>query len=347
MERKQFILLLIIVIFGLFIEIIYLHPEKYKTKENSENVVSVHRDDEVSIDQIRSRITVTIIDDKKPLELNEPNGLNYNDIIIAEDVPKNVLSENYDIDAIRDYIGRGSVGSLNGKICVIEYFTNTPDDPWTQKERDIATDRVFEAEAWLKDNASKFGKTVEFTTIFFEKNFSTNSIPDCTENDDKNDNFLHKALRNLNWTDHEDFVDYYKTQYDCNGVIFLVLAKKAGRSWAAAYSRREEDLGRTQDFVEGAIIYSAKRFEDGTTSSLCAATIAHEILHLCGAWDFYEEEGIQDKEHADKAEELFPNSIMLHENKDIYSLQIDEVTAWLVGLRGKKDWYTWFQPLIN
>jgi hypothetical protein len=49
-----------------------------------------------------------------------------------------------------------------------------------------------------------------------------------------------------------------------------------------------------------------------------------------GAWDFYEEKGIQDKEHASKAEKLFPKSIMLHENKDIYSCQFDEVTAWLV-----------------
>lgn len=47
---------------------------------------------------------------------------------------------------------------------------------------------------------------------------------------------------------------------------------------------------------------------------------------------------------ASKAEKLFPKSIMLHENKDIYSCQLDEVTAWLVGIGSKKDWYVWFQP---
>ena len=85
-------------------------------------------------------------------------------------------------------------------------------------------------------------------------------------------------------------------------------------------------------------------FRDGSTAPLYAATVAHEILHLCGAWDFYEEKGIQDKEHASKAEKLFPKSIMLHESKDIYSCQLDEVTAWLVGIGSKKDWYVWFQP---
>lgn len=71
-----------------------------------------------------------------------------------------------------------------------------------------------------------------------------------------------------------------------------------------------------------------------------------KILHLCGARDLYYEEGIQDHEHADKAEELFPNSIMIHDSKNIYSKEIDEVTAWLVGLKGKKDWYAWFQPEV-
>ena len=74
------------------------------------------------------------------------------------------------------------------------------------------------------------------------------------------------------------------------------------------------------------------------------AAIAHEILHLFGAWDLYE---LDDSDHdrATKTELMFPNSIMLHTWRDIWETQIDEINAWLVGLKDEgKDWYRWFEP---
>ena len=86
------------------------------------------------------------------------------------------------------------------------------------------------------------------------------------------------------------------------------------------------------------IYYINKDIETNT------AAIAHEILHLFGACDLYE---LDDNEHdrAIKTELMFPNSIMHNTHRDIWETQIDEINAWLVGLKAEgKDWYRWFEP---
>lgn len=259
------------------------------------------------------------------------------------------IAEVSEIDAARDYIYRGSVKELDGRICVVQYFISEPDDLWTEEERDVVTEKTFEAEGWLKKEAARFGNDVEFKTCSFgkgDKCYTMDDIPRESCDDDKDDNLFQKAMRRLKWDDHDAFIEHMKKKYDCKSVLVLLMVKATGRSWAYPYSRNHEDKGKTHRVLEGAVIFKDKRYKDGTTAPLKATTVAHEILHLCGAWDLYYEEGKQDREHADKAEELFPNSIMIHDSKDIYSKEIDEVTAWLVGLKGKKDWYTWFQPEV-
>lgn len=254
-----------------------------------------------------------------------------------------------DIESCRDYINMGSVRALDGKICIVQYFISEPDDIWTKSEHDVVTERVFEAEGWLKKEAAKFGNDVEFITCSFgsgEKCYTLDYIPKDSEYDDKDDNLFQKAMRGIGWEDHDAFIERMKEKYECESVLVLLMIKATGRSWAYPYCRMHAEKDNTQRALEGAVIFKDKRYKDGTSAPLKASTVAHEMLHLCGAWDLYYEEGVQDHEHADKAEELFPNSIMIHDSKDIYSKEIDEVTAWLVGLKEMKNWYVWFQPEV-
>ena len=75
--------------------------------------------------------------------------------------------------------------------------------------------------------------------------------------------------------------------------------------------------------------------------------MAHEMLHLFGAWDLYELDE-KDNARAAKTAIMFPKSIMNCKGQTIWDMQIDEITAWLVGLREEgKDWYRWFEPNQN
>lgn len=234
------------------------------------------------------------------------------DEVVECDAPV-VTEEMSELDAALDFRCRGSVKELDGRICVVKYFLSYPDDLWTELERDVVTERVFEAEVWLKREAAKFGKEVVFTNCSIGnsgKCYTLDYIPTDSDDDDNDDNLFQKAMRGIKWNDHDAFIERMKEEYDCESVLVMLMVKATGRSWAYPYSRNYTNKGKTQQALESAVIFKDKRYKDGTVAPLKATTVAHEILHLCGAWDLYYEEGIQDHEHADKAEELFPNSIV-------------------------------------
>jgi len=101
-----------------------------------------------------------------------------------------------------------------------------------------------------------------------------------------------------------------------------------------------EGSNAEQLFFEGCIVY---RFHKNG-AELCSACIAHEILHLYGAWDLYRTfEQTYDREL--KARELFPNDIMLRVSYGIDELEVGPLSAWLVGWNNQcKGWYQWFRP---
>jgi hypothetical protein len=78
---------------------------------------------------------------------------------------------------------------------------------------------------------------------------------------------------------------------------------------------------------------------------LIHSMIAHEVLHLYGAWDLYNSY-VQTHDVASKAQQLFPNDIMLRTSYNLAELQVDALTAWRIGWSDKKEsWYEWFRPI--
>jgi hypothetical protein len=93
-------------------------------------------------------------------------------------------------------------------------------------------------------------------------------------------------------------------------------------------------------FVEGAVVYEQDNSGNGVVSSV----IAHEILHLYGAWDLYQT-FTQSAENEERARRLFPSSIMRRIADDINELEVDEVSAWLVGWKPNRlAWYESLRP---
>lgn len=167
---KEYLAIIIIVVIALFIEINFLHPEKYKSFR--------------IIDYYDEEVYDTIAVDTVEVEVE----------IDSEDIPCAGTSENDGIKATRDYLYRGSAPSLSGRICIVEYFINERGDGWTESERNTATSRVYEAEAWLKDKAVEYGTEVEFVTVSYGKNYCVDNIPGYSDEDDKNDKFPKQSI---------------------------------------------------------------------------------------------------------------------------------------------------------
>jgi hypothetical protein len=114
--------------------------------------------------------------------------------------------------------------------------------------------------------------------------------------------------------------------------------KGSGKSYAIKYA--SESLDRELYFVEGAMLYEKQR--NGV--ELAPAQIAHEILHLFGAWDLYETPH-QTKLNETVAKESFPDSVMGRVAHNINSLKIDPLTAWLIGWNNKPEpWFKLLKP---
>jgi hypothetical protein len=78
------------------------------------------------------------------------------------------------------------------------------------------------------------------------------------------------------------------------------------------------------------------------------STIAHELLHLYGAWDLYHDPVKPRNSYSQTrhAERLFPRDIMLESNPSIHSLTITDLTAWRLGcLSSVPAWFEYFAPL--
>ena len=137
------------------------------------------------------------------------------------------------------------------------------------------------------------------------------------------------------------FYNFVINNTNCNNALVLVAAKGKGRSYAIACEFNTGDLlYRELHFVEGVMLY--EHYEDG--NEVPSSGIAHELLHLFGAWDLYEN-FMQSKAIEELALHLFPNSIMLRISQNINELFIDPVTAWLIGWnKNPESWYDTFNP---
>lgn len=116
------------------------------------------------------------------------------------------------------------------------------------------------------------------------------------------------------------------------------MANGVGRPYSMRYAK---GLNKKKYFMEGTIVYN--RYANGAPIPV-PAVIAHEILHLYGAWDLYATYA-QTKDRQYKANELYPRDIMLRVDHNINSLSIGSLTAWLIGWNKKQeDIYEWFRP---
>lgn len=136
-------------------------------------------------------------------------------------------------------------------------------------------------------------------------------------------------LKKVGYRSPNDFHRWVKNNTNCSNFVVVIYVNQNGTSYATW-------LNENRHSVESCIVYARNKFGRKDINS---AVIAHEILHLFGAWDLYQSRDAQSKRKARKAAKLLPNSIMARTD-NISKLKIDELTAWLIGISDHcKRWY--------
>lgn len=232
----------------------------------------------------------------------------------------------------------GSAVELKGKIYILSIFITTPKNKWTYDDKINLTARQLEAQDWLIKEAKEYGTDISFENGFYgvKTDIVVNEITDIDQPIDRRNDWVNFLLTQIGYNSPLEFLERLKITKDCQNAIVVIYANEKGRSYAVPYCT---DYNKKKYFFEGCMVYRSYKGEP-----LHASTIAHEILHLFGAWDLYKRNK-EDKKRAHKAWELYPKDIMFISPVDINDAKIDKLTAWLVGLyKYKKDEFEWFRP---
>ena len=220
-------------------------------------------------------------------------------------------------------------------------FVSGPDDVWNKKEKIQTLKKLKESLLWLKKQALRYNVSVNFDAkgvYWLNKDIKLPHIPRGTGSGNEPVDWVQKVLSTVGYSSNLDFIAWVNKNTDCTNTQVLIFVKGEGRSYAIPTTTKHN---KERYFVEGTVIY--EKYYSGREKP--SAPIAHEILHLYGAWDLYETFR-QSAENAQRAKKRFPNSIMLRSAvNNINILEVDEVSAWRVGWNtNPKDWYTTFKP---
>ncbi len=250
-------------------------------------------------------------------------------------------------DTSEDSINVGSAKVLIGRIFVLSVFVSYPSSLWRPNEIEDMKTKLFEAEKWLQLQARRYGKSVDFhnSGYGFDGSFVDREIP-LTYPAPNSYSYPASVVRKIGFDSHDAFMKWVKRETGCSQCLVICFAHQQGRSYASPTTWPFFRAAPATSTLEGCLVY----WRDVNGTIACSAGIAHEMLHLFGAWDLYRYYGDLDQVHNDTnraqlAKKMFPRSVMLCPSNDIWSMEIDEISAWLVGLKSRgKEWYKWFEP---
>lgn len=194
-------------------------------------------------------------------------------------------------------MGKGACTQLTGEVSVLVLFVDMDGFLWTEDDCQAQKGKVLSALEVLSAMAEPYGKSVSFETVDAKTKAETDPVEDY-------DMFLTECLANM-----ED-AEAHNRQEEKNCFTLLCL-KQEGRAGAHAdtlYCLSESVLSYIDDDK---------------------MVLAHEILHLFGAKDYYFPDA-----YAEKARVYFPTSLMLKTREES---EVDSLTAYIIGWTDEPD----------
>ena len=222
----------------------------------------------------------------------------------------------------------GSARTLTGRcynVCV--FISHNLEQGWTRRAKEDMFEKVRAAERWALRQAEVWGAPLEFipaSCFGLEEDIRPVRFPAA-----HTDPTVHECwagiLAQLGWPGRTLF-EWAKAHHQAENVAVLLFSSAAGRSFAMPFCGHP-----SCQWLEAAVIY---RRQVGFSVPTNGALIAHEIMHLYGAWDLYAEGGFTLQQEK-LAQRLYPSDIMLGPLHTLRTATISPLTAWRIG---------WHQP---
>ena len=200
-------------------------------------------------------------------------------------------------DGIDGSFGIGSASVLRGKNILVSLFLTTPDNAFTEEEKEICLQRLKEAAIYIEETAFGYGVETRFILDWSEEN--------------SQDLCMEKTV-DFSISDDSDFMD---------------ALDEAFAQWTEeelSYERLLQEYG-----ADGIATCMFVRNDKGTEEE--PAVYAHEILHVFGAHDLYRGEEYS-RAVTDYIAANYPDEIMRSvAGEGRISEQISRITAYHLG----------------
>ncbi len=195
-------------------------------------------------------------------------------------------------DRPRSSYGLGSAKFLEGRNLLYSLFVDTPRSTWNNEEKAVTLQNLSRAAIYIEETAQEYGQETELVCDWQENEKLTGSTSvDFDIADDKD--FLDRLDEEIGvWV--ESLADYegLMEEYDAEGIALLVFVNNPGTSYAIVYDG-------TDNPKESVVFFAGEP----------PAVYAHEIFHLFGAHDLYQDAEYA-KEITDYLQEAYPSEIM-------------------------------------
>ncbi len=234
----------------------------------------------------------------------------------------------------------GSAKTLRRLVYPLTIFLGEEANPWSYEQKLGQLSKQRAAETWLCQQAAQYHVSLSFHqggNYGLDTHLTIDNIPNAHGSRNEYNSWVFDLLKKIGWDNPIRLYNQIISETGCNNMHVIIFANDWGRSYSMPFSGKGD---QAQYFLEGFFCY--RNYEDG--QELLTASIAHEILHLYGAWDLYENVYVTCAQ-SQLASRCFPNDIMHRLDHNINNLIIDELTAWRIGWKtNAEDWYESFRP---
>ena len=238
------------------------------------------------------------------------------------DTPPDTTDEIYGVNRWRLDYDLGTCRHLRGNVAVVLFFMNDSQSTWEQTDMLAFTQNEVEpALAFLEKAAKGYGVELELTVQHSYGPFAYDgTVSPGISGGQVTTDVLSQAARGQGYTSDKALIAALKAQYGTE-VVCLTVFNKNGTAYAINPQR-----GETIQLEEHCILFTCDRNASYSLPGYQASVVAHEMLHLFGAEDFY-----TPATRKAVAKSHYPKDIMLIQPYNIYNTTIEEATAFYVG----------------
>ena len=224
---------------------------------------------------------------------------------------------------------QGNCKSLDRSPHFVAIFLEDSESTWSEEQiRRYEREGVFGGIHFLEQQAARWKVPLKIRAHAYRsgprvKMRYSGRIGTYMTPEDVSGDIMGQIARLCRFSSPEDMDRQLRTHLHNDQVVYLVLVNKPGRSYALPDVTRDG-----YDSLEYVVVFSS--YPGDVTTPRRATAVAHEVLHLFGAEDFYDPFGSLPRRKA-LAQQYYRDDIMMNAYADPARTMVGDVTAYTVG----------------